>query len=154
MYIYIKYSRNFDCFVVDLLHLHLTSVTFCVLFVIDLFGYLNVVPNSNLPRVRFFVYCICIILWHSHLMIWKFLKQNVLFPKSLNWVQHWVSWIGLFVNNSKKNRNNTLTNESSWPDSGQILCHQYGISIIEKQTSFLWNIPRIKDWEEMPVFVG
>ena len=29
-------------------------------------------------------------------MIWKFLKQNVLFPKGLNWVQHWVSRIGLF----------------------------------------------------------
>ena len=29
-------------------------------------------------------------------MIWKFLKQNFLFPKGLNWVQHWVSRIGLF----------------------------------------------------------
>ena len=29
-------------------------------------------------------------------MIWKFLKQNVLLPKGLNWVQHWVSRIGLF----------------------------------------------------------
>ena len=28
-------------------------------------------------------------------MIWKFLKQNVLFPKGLNWVQHWVSRLGL-----------------------------------------------------------
>ena len=28
-------------------------------------------------------------------MIWKFLKQKVLFPKGLNWVQHWVSRIGL-----------------------------------------------------------
>ena len=28
-------------------------------------------------------------------MIWKFLKQNVLFPKGLNWVQQWVSRIGL-----------------------------------------------------------
>ena len=28
-------------------------------------------------------------------MIWKFLKQNVLFPKDLNWVQRWVSRIGL-----------------------------------------------------------
>ena len=30
-------------------------------------------------------------------MIWKFLKQNVLFPKGLNWVQHWVSRIGLLL---------------------------------------------------------
>ena len=29
-------------------------------------------------------------------MIWKFLKQNVLFPKGLNWVQHWVRRLGLF----------------------------------------------------------
>ena len=29
-------------------------------------------------------------------MMWKFLKQNVLFPNGLNWVQHWVSRIGLF----------------------------------------------------------
>ena len=30
-------------------------------------------------------------------MIWKFLKQNVLFPKGLNWVQHCVSRIGLLA---------------------------------------------------------
>ena len=34
-------------------------------------------------------------MWHSHLNVWKFLKQKVLFPKGLNWVQHWVSRIGL-----------------------------------------------------------
>ena len=34
---------------------------------LDLFGQLNVVPNSNLPGLRFFVYCISIIMWHSHL---------------------------------------------------------------------------------------
>ena len=28
-------------------------------------------------------------------MIWKYLEQIVLFPKDLNWVQHWVSQIGL-----------------------------------------------------------
>ena len=28
-------------------------------------------------------------------MIRKFLKQNVFFPKDLNWVQHWVNWVGL-----------------------------------------------------------
>ena len=27
--------------------------------------------------------------------IWKYLEQNVLFPKDLNWVQHLVSRIGL-----------------------------------------------------------
>ena len=30
-------------------------------------------------------------------MIWKFLKQNVLSPKGLNWVQHLVSRIGLVI---------------------------------------------------------
>ena len=35
-------------------------------------------------------------------MIWKFLKQNVLFPKGLNWVQHWVSRIGLLFKECKK----------------------------------------------------
>ena len=30
-------------------------------------------------------------------MIWKYLEQNVLFPKGLNWVQHWVSRLGLLV---------------------------------------------------------
>ena len=28
-------------------------------------------------------------------MIWKYLEQNALFPKDLNWVQHRVSRIGL-----------------------------------------------------------
>ena len=57
-------------------------------FRIDLFGKLNVIPNSNLPRLRFFLYCICIIVWHSHLNAMQM---------SLNWVQHWVSQIGLFL---------------------------------------------------------
>ena len=33
---------------------------------IDLFRLLNVIPNSNLPGLRFFVYCICIIMCNSH----------------------------------------------------------------------------------------
>ena len=36
-------------------------------------------------------------MWHSHLNVWKFLKQKVVFPEGLNWVQHWVSRIGLLV---------------------------------------------------------
>ena len=39
-----------------------------------------------------------------------------------------------------------LTNQSSWPDSGQILCHdEYEISVVEVQKSLLWNIPRGKE---------
>ena len=34
-------------------------------------------------------------MWHSHLNVWKFLKQKVLFPKGLNWVEHFVSQIGV-----------------------------------------------------------
>ena len=37
-------------------------------------------------------------------MIWKFLKQNDLFLKGLNWVQHWVSRIGLWGKQVKKIR--------------------------------------------------
>ena len=33
-------------------------------------------------------------------MIWKFLKQNVLFPKGMNWVQHWVSRVVLCLNHT------------------------------------------------------
>ena len=49
-------------------------------FVIDLFSLLNVIPNSN---------SLCIILHYNicgiHVqMVWKFLKQNVVFPKGLN----------------------------------------------------------------------
>ena len=51
---------------------------------IDLFGLFNVVPYLANSMLRFFVYCICNIMWHSH-VIWKFLKQNVLFTKGLNW---------------------------------------------------------------------
>ena len=55
---------------------------------IDLISQLSVVTNSNLPGLRFFVCCICIRTWHSHLNDKEFLKQNVLFPKGLYWVQH------------------------------------------------------------------
>ena len=48
---------------------------------IDLFGQLNFVPNSNLPRLRFFVYCICIIMWHSHLNDMEILETKRLIPE-------------------------------------------------------------------------
>ena len=37
------------------------------LFLFHLRYKLDVVPNSNLLVLRFFVYCICIVMWHSHL---------------------------------------------------------------------------------------
>ena len=33
------------------------------------------------------------------------------------------------------------TNQISWPDCGQILRHQYGISVTESQTFFLAKYP-------------
>ena len=49
------------------------DTTFLLLFlskspsghVLDLFGWLNVVPNSYLPGKRFFVCCICITMWFT-----------------------------------------------------------------------------------------
>ena len=42
---------------------------------------LNVVPNSNLLRLRFFVYCICIIMWHSHLNDMEIPETKRFIPK-------------------------------------------------------------------------
>ena len=42
-----------------------------------------------------------------------------------------------FVNNSLNNVTNPSTNQRFWPDSGQILRHQYGISVAESQTFLL-----------------
>ena len=36
-------------------------------------------------------------------MMWKYVEQNILFPKGLNWVQHWVSQFGLFIKKENKN---------------------------------------------------
>ena len=48
---------------------------------IDLFGLLNVVPNSNLLGIKFFVSCICIIMWHSHLNDMKIPETKRFIPK-------------------------------------------------------------------------
>ena len=39
----------------------------------------------------------------------------------------------LFVNNSEKNVTTPSTNQRFWPDSGQILNHQYRITVAESQ---------------------
>ena len=39
------------------------------------------VPNSNLPGIRFFVYCICIIMWHSHLNDMEIPETKRFIPK-------------------------------------------------------------------------
>ena len=39
------------------------------------------VPNSNLPGLRFFVYCICIIMLHSHLNDMEIPETKRFIPK-------------------------------------------------------------------------
>ena len=58
-------------------------------------GNKNVVPNSNLLGIRFFVYCICIIMWHSHLNDMEIPETNRFIPEGFE-LQHCVSRIGLF----------------------------------------------------------
>ena len=48
---------------------------------IDLFGYFSVVPNSNLLGLRFFVYCICVIMSHSHLNDMEIPETKSFIPK-------------------------------------------------------------------------
>ena len=45
-------------------------------------------------------------------MIWKFLKQNVLSPKGLNWVKHLVSWIGLLSDLKRWTKNRYIGNRT------------------------------------------
>ena len=47
----------------------------------DLFGPVNVVTNSVLPGLRFFVHCICIIMWHSHLNDMEIPETKRFIPK-------------------------------------------------------------------------
>ena len=42
---------------------------------------------SNLPGLKFFVYCICIIMWHSHLNEMEILKTKRFIPKGLEFVR-------------------------------------------------------------------
>ena len=48
---------------------------------IDLIGYLGVVPNSNLSGLKFFVCCICIRMWHSHLNDMEMSETKRFIPK-------------------------------------------------------------------------
>ena len=45
-----------------------------------------------------------------------------------------------------------LTNQSPWPDSGQILHHQYGISVAEAQTPLLVKMFQVARSEEKQLF--
>ena len=61
----------------------------------NLFNSMLYVPNSNLPRLRFFVYCIFITMWHSHFNDMEIHGATSFIPMGLNWVHHGVSWFGL-----------------------------------------------------------
>ena len=39
------------------------------------------VVNSNLPGLRFFLYCICVIMWHSHLNDMEIAETKPFIPK-------------------------------------------------------------------------
>ena len=45
------------------------------------------------------MYCICVIMWPSHLNDMQIPKTKHFIPKGLNWVQHWVSRIDLLNHN-------------------------------------------------------
>ena len=53
-----------------------------------------------------------------------------------------------FVNNSYNNETTPSTNKRFWPDSGQILRHQYGISVAESQMFLLAKHPSAAMSEE------
>ena len=55
---------------------------------------------------------------------------------------------------AKNNVTTMLTIQSSWPDSGQILHHQYGISVVDAHCLSWQNIPSGKKWRETAVFAG
>ena len=49
---------------------------------IDLIGELSVVPNSNLPRLKFFVCYLCIRMWHSNLNDMEIPETKRFIPKA------------------------------------------------------------------------
>ena len=53
-----------------------------------------------------------------------------------------------FINNSQNNKTTLSTDQGFWPDSGQILRHQYGISVAESQTFLLAKRPSAAMSEE------
>ena len=53
----------------------------CIKFQLDRFGKLNVVPNSDLSRLRFFVCFICMIIQHSLFNEMEILRTKRFIPK-------------------------------------------------------------------------
>ena len=65
---------------------------------------------------------------------WLFCERFFAFTFDLGGV---LSFCLSFVNNSWNNVTTPSTNQCFWPHSGQILRHQYGISVAESQTFLL-----------------
>ena len=59
-----------------------------------------------------------------------------------------------FINNSQNNKTTPSTDQGFWPDSGQILHHQYGISVAESQTFLLAKRPSAAMSEEKRLLFG
>ena len=59
-----------------------------------------------------------------------------------------------FANNSYNNVTTPSTNQRFWPDSGQILRHQYGISVAESQTFLRAKRPQRRRARRTDVFAG
>ena len=62
--------------------------------------------------LRFFVYCISIIVWHSHLN-----DMEIPEAKGLNWVQHWFSRFGPYIQDSPKLKKKKRMDSFSWQNS-------------------------------------
>ena len=65
---------------------------------IDIFGGLTqCCTQFKSPGLKILYVFHCIIMWHSHLNDMEIPETKGFIPKGVNWVQHYVSRIGLFV---------------------------------------------------------
>ena len=74
---------------------------------------------------------------------WQFCSGG--YSHVYNPVYIWPLWLFVFVCHSETICNNVTTmsnNQSSWPESGQFLRHQHGISVAEAQTFLLAKHPQ------------
>ena len=88
-------------------------------------------------------------MWHSHLNDMEIPETKLLFPKGLNWVQHWVSRIGLFVVPYRPSK--TITNRAAHtflarvqsPESSASfrLCLRFQFSFTVKQLVLSQSVP-------------
>ena len=63
-------------------------------------------------------------------------------------------FLSVIRNNGKNNVTTPSSNQRLWPDSGQTLRHQYGISVADSQTFLLAKRPGGEEREETAVLAG